>query len=247
MPATRAELVGWIDEVTRQLQALRLGEPGVRMPFPPVWADGTVATLEELTRAYEEWVIDRYQQQSAQQKVPERRARAFLRRFLSREQREQLRRTALYFDEIAPSGRRYRFYPYGLTHVSVLRQHRGGRWLAAYRLCIHADLQLGLPWADHRVAQLLLLREDEAQFLATANISLANEELWGGRWAREVAASGELPLREHPEEQIEAEAEDDREEQDSAQRVGQAMDQLLALFDLAQVSGEVYESMEAQG
>src|SRR4051812_32404825 len=82
----------------------------------PVWADGTRATDQELDEVGRIAVYEaEYRAEvarRARQQPYRRRAMELLKRFLDDAQREQLRRAG-HFDHVAPSGRRYRFWPYG--------------------------------------------------------------------------------------------------------------------------------------
>lgn len=103
----------------------------------------------------------RYQlYEAAQQK-----ALQLLRRFLTREQRTELRKR-IFFTVIGSAGGRYRLAPHGSRIASTTEIN--GRWYDATAYCYNDPEGILLP-ADVMLGTMFLLMTDEPGFLAEAN------------------------------------------------------------------------------
>jgi len=106
--------------------------------------------------------------------LAERRAEALLRTLLSDEQWDSYVSHRA-FEFVAPSGRRYRLREGWAGNVEEvltdeqLREVRPGRPVRGRRFCIHP--LSSFPRADNLVAQVLMLRNEEEEFLRLANVS----------------------------------------------------------------------------
>lgn len=148
------------------------------------WADGSAITDAEWSdvlalHAYLLRVRRRKLQSGAQRK-----ARRLLRQLLAPSQRASLSRLG-HFYVTAPSGSTYRLDP-RLGRAERVEKHKG-RYFAKRSYCLHdADDGGKMPPADVTIAHMLLLLADEAAFLATANESPRDDQLWNGDYLRRL-------------------------------------------------------------
>jgi hypothetical protein len=113
------------------------------------------------------------------------RSRQLLRSFLSEKQRREFSQNRQIV-VIGSLGGRYRLYPH--TGACKGLERHGKRWFAVRRFCLH-DPEGLLPPADVSLAQMLLLLQDEAAFLAKANVTEQRSTLWNGDWLRRLNAA----------------------------------------------------------
>lgn len=170
----------------QELAALAAAWPEESLIPPPGhrWADGTEIGPDEwsdlmMLRAYIRRLRDRKRWGAAQRK-----ARRLLRHLLTPEQRMQLRRLR-YFYATTPEGTTYRLDP-RRGYAERVERH-GRRWFAKRSYCLHDEVDDGkMPPADVTTAHLLLLMADEATFLATANETRRDDQIWNRDYLRRM-------------------------------------------------------------
>jgi len=111
----------------------------------------------------------RQRDEAAKDAARRKRARELLVDVLNPEQREQFEKDGHF--ELLVNGRLYRVRPERRVELLDLKSKRT---LSYY--CVHPDLTHYLPAEDVALAQMLLLQSDEATFLATANMTLAQQD-----------------------------------------------------------------------
>ena len=177
MPATRAEI----------LAAVNLRRT------PDAWQDGTDPTDQERLdiAVLIDYIDRRRAAEMADRSEPQRKAMVLLRSLLSPDQRRQLGRSGE-FMAIAASGNVYRFRP-KTGRVVQVTQHKT-RWFVSTSYCIHdeRDGPDAMPPADLTVAHLLMVLANEAEFLATANVTDRRDQLWNGEYLRRMRRRREL-------------------------------------------------------
>ncbi len=179
MPATQRELMDFANGLLE----------GCFMPDTvPIWSDGTEATREEIDdalRLVAYIATYRYNRKLRRKRSgPRMVAMRLLKRFLTPEQQEQLRRCREFYVHL-PSGRSYRFIP-GTGHVDEVDRH-GKRYYALSSLCIHPDDHFDLPPADVTLGQLLDLLADEDDFRSRANFTDRRDRgMWDGDYLRRM-------------------------------------------------------------
>lgn len=147
------------------------------------WQDGTAATAREFrdVRAlvgYTQRMRRRWRTDA------QRRACRLLRSLLTDAQKRELRRTGC-FRVTTPGGSTYRLLP-RRGHVERVERH-GSRWFTRKSYCLHDEEDAGkLPPADVTIGHLLLLTADEPRFLATANETARDDQLWNGDYLRRM-------------------------------------------------------------
>lgn len=109
-----------------------------------------------------------YELRWRQHQCGQKRALPLLRRYLTREQRQDLRKRAV-FTVIGSAGGTYQLAPHsGAVFGEMHRKPGGKRVYTGARYCYH-DPEGLLPSADVALGQMLLIMTDEPKFLAEAN------------------------------------------------------------------------------
>lgn len=185
MPGTPDELVAL---------AITWSEDSLIPPPGHRWADGTDISDAEwrdvlALRAYIRRLRERERHKPAQRK-----ARRLLRSLLTPRQRAELRRLR-YFYATTPGGATYRLDPRRGYAERVERHDR--KWFVKRAYCLHDQCDEGkMPPADVTVAHLLLLLADEPAFLATANETRRDDQLWNGEYLRRMRRRHTVPVPE---------------------------------------------------
>lgn len=180
MPGTPREFVALVDAF------LTTDRPWAVILDEWRWEDGTPVSMAEWDdlRALVAYTL-RMRRRRAHRE-PQRKAMRLLRRLLSPAQRAQLRRLR-YFYATAASGATYRLDPRRGHAERVERHGPRGRWYVKRAYCLHDDQDAdAMPPADVTAAHLLLLMADEAAFLAEANESRRDDQLWNGEYLRRM-------------------------------------------------------------
>lgn len=169
MPGAPAEIVGIVND----LLALRV--TGLQLDNI-LWADGTYVTEPE---SRDILALYDYAVRRMRKSIPDpaqRKARRLLRSLLTPGQRATLSRLG-YFYVTAPSGTAYRLDP-RRGRAERVDRHKG-RYFAKRSYCLHDAQDAGkMPPADVTIAHMLLLMADESAFLATANETRTDDQLW---------------------------------------------------------------------
>jgi hypothetical protein len=147
------------------------------------WKDGTTATYEEF-RDILALVLYTQRTRRCHRFGVQRRAYRLLRSLLSADQRRDLSRLG-YFRVTARSGQTYRLDP-RRGHAERVERH-GSRWFSRKSYCLHDEEDAGkMPPADVTVGHLLMLVADESVFLATANETARDDQLWNSAYLRRM-------------------------------------------------------------
>lgn len=184
MPGTGEELVAIVNGlITNAMRADDLDDLK--------WNDGTTITQTERLDVRELFFYATSRRKRSD-RAAQRRAMTLLRSLLSNAQRASLDHTTSFLVR-APSGATYRLSPrHG--YVDHVARH-GTRWYAQHAFCLHgSEGPDQIPPADLTIAHLLLLLADEERFLATANATTRNGQLWNRDYLRQ--------LREHREARV---------------------------------------------
>jgi hypothetical protein len=176
MPGTPAEMIALVNA------ALARPEAAERLVGWWRWADGTgVSASERADLAALLWYT-RHLREQRRDRPAQRRAMRLLRSLLPAPMRAELRRRRC-FHVRAASGATYRLDP--RIGLAERVERHGGRWYATRSFCLHdADDEGKMPPADRTVAHLLLLMADEPAFLATANATRCDDQLWNRDYLR---------------------------------------------------------------
>jgi hypothetical protein len=176
MPATNEEII----ECARRFYS------AVMMPDDVndvIWSDGSQITEQEVRTVTGLQAYDRYRK-SLHADKPQRRALRTLRRFLTPEQRKQLRNENR-FRVVGSLGGAYRLEPCR-GRVFGLERH-GKNWYEAASFCMIDCGQGKVPRADTTIGHLMLLRADEGAFLAEANRYTSRlPDCWNGEYLRRI-------------------------------------------------------------
>jgi hypothetical protein len=168
----------------REMAALAEAWPQDSLIPPPGhrWADGTgISPEEEADLLALRYYLVRLRR-AGRHRAGQRKARRLLRSLLAPAQRAELRRLR-YFYVTTPGGNVYRLDPRN-GHAERVERH-GGRYFARVSYCLHdADDGDKMPPADVTIAHLLLLIADEDAFLATANASPRDDQIWNREYLR---------------------------------------------------------------
>lgn len=155
--------------------------------IPPLyhrWADGTDISDAEGLDVLALRIYVRRRRDLAARKPAQRKARRLLRSLLAPRQRSELRRLS-YFYVTTPGGTTYRLDP-RRGYAERVERH-GRKWFVKRAYCLHDEPDEGkLPPADVTIAHLLLILADEPTFLATANESRRDDQLWNGAYLRRM-------------------------------------------------------------
>jgi hypothetical protein len=116
-------------------------------------------------------------------RAAKRRAAALFRRWLSSDQRSELRRLG-YFFFIGSAGGVYRLYPASGRAERVERH--GKNWFCIAIYCYHSESE-ALPTSDTALAHYLFLLTDELGFLASANATIRSPECWNSAYMKRRA------------------------------------------------------------
>jgi hypothetical protein len=150
------------------------------------WDDGEIITEGERNDVLALYLYALGRRRKRHQGGPQRKAMRLLRGLLSPTQRRDLSRLR-YFHVAAPSGTTYRLDP-RRGHAELVERH-GRRYFVRRAYCLHDEDDAGkLPPADVTVAHLLLLLVDEAAFLAAANMTPRDDQLWNRDYLRRIRA-----------------------------------------------------------
>lgn len=149
------------------------------------WEDGTEITLAEFRsvinmHAYIVTRMNRRRMACA----PQRKAMAILRSFLGPDHRKQLK-TQGAFILVLPSGNAYRIDARRGTTDLVVRH--GKHYFVKWHFCLHDERDDGkVPNADVALTHMLILLDDETEFLNTANCTRNLSTLWNGEYLRNL-------------------------------------------------------------
>jgi hypothetical protein len=148
------------------------------------WADGTGVTDDEWRDVLALHAYLLRMRRRDRRSAAQRKAGRLLRQLLAPAQRASLSRLG-YFYVTVPSGQTYRLDP-RRGHAERVEWHKS-RYFARRSYCLHdTDDDGKLPPADVTIAHMLLLLADEAAFLATANESPRDDQLWNGEYLRRM-------------------------------------------------------------